>query len=247
MKKLQLSFMIVLILTAVGCGGTSKSIKAPSGMIKITKGSFRMGYDGTNARPNEKPVRSVEIKKDFYCDVNEVTNQQYLEFCTAAKATPPAYWEGKLTDGKLADDFKDLPVVEITYDEALAFAKYHKKRLPTEEEWEFAARGIKSLVFPWGNGWEKGRANTFEEGHKGPMKVGGYPNGKGPFGTMDQCGNVWEWTSTPAQPGSSNHFIKGGSYSARGEKQPRSSMRGQAAKGSGKDILGFRCVWDIPE
>lgn len=236
---------LLAALVAAGCGG-QKEFTIPEGMVHVKPGSFMMGYGGPEATPEEKPTRSVEIEKGFFIDKHEVTNGEYLLYCKGTKTSFPSHWEGKVKDGNLPDDFAKLPVVNVTFGEAEAYAKSKGKRLPTEQEWEFAARGPSSLVFPWGNEFQKGKANTFLEKHGAPVAVGSYPAGASPFGALDMAGNVWEWTSTPAQPGGSVHFIKGGSYAAL-EKKPRASLRGRADRGESKGNLGFRCVQELPE
>lgn len=232
----------LLGVAGMGCGG-EQIIEPPSGMVHVTKGSFRSGYQAPDATPAEKAnAQSVEVEA-FFIDINEVTNGDYLRFVKANKIAPPTHWKGKLKDGELPADMVNLPVVNVTYADAEGYAKFQDKRLPTEQEWEYAARGPKSLTFPWGPEWQDGAANIFDEGHGGPVPVGQYTAGKGPFGTLDQAGNVWEWTSTVV-PGTDKHYVKGGSFSAL-ETKPRPSVRGIAEKSERRPNLGFRCAKSI--
>jgi len=223
-----------------GCNGGGE-IKAPAGMVIVKAGSLRMGYDGPGTTPSEKEIRHVSVKT-FFIDKLEVTNADYLKFCVGTNASHPSHWKGKIKGNNLPAELANLPVVNVSYGEAAAYAKFAGKRLPTEEEWEYAARGPKSLVFPWGNGWEKGRVNTFEQGNSGPVAVGRYAQGVGPFGTLDQAGNVWEWTASVV-PGTTKHLIKGGSFAAL-EAKPRPSIRGKAEAKERRPNLGFRCAKD---
>lgn len=236
---------LALPMFLLACNGGGE-IKAPAGMVYAKPGKFNMGYDGEGATPAEKPIRSVSTfaEKGFFIDTYEVTNADFLAYCEGGTPVPSSIKKLLGPDGKLPEDKAKLPVVGVTYNEAEAYAKAQKKRLPTEEEWEYAARSAASMLFPWGPTFEKGKANTFEEGKGGPVPVGSYV--PGPFGAFDQAGNVWEWTSTPAQPGGSAKVIKGGSFAAL-EPQPRSSLRGTAEAGERRPNLGFRCAKDIPQ
>ncbi|MFC1705421.1 formylglycine-generating enzyme family protein [Planctomycetota bacterium] len=239
----------LLVLAIQGCG--AKEIIVPPGMVHVKHGSFTKGYEGKGALATEKPKQTILMEKGFFIDIYEVTNEQYFNFSTATgteKPTPfPAYWEKEklLQNGKLTDDARMLPVVNITHAEAQAYAEHHGKRLPTEHEWEYAARGEWSLLYPWGKDWQAGAANDFEAGENGPVRVGKYNEGKGPFGTYDQAGNVWEWTSSiPDEAKPTLHVIKGGSYHPRDPK-PRASLSYRKDAGARAKNLGFRCVKDM--
>lgn len=206
----------------------------------VEPGTFRMGYAGQGAKPDEKPVRDVEIKKGYFIDQYEVTNRQYAAFVRETKRPAPSHW----ADGQLPPGEEDLPVVNVTFEDAKAFAEHVGKRLPSAEEWEYAARGPSSKLYPWGQDWAPGKCNNFEEGKNGPVKVGEYKEGKSWCGTYDQAGNVWEWTKTPV-PGSPNDMIiKGGSFAPL-EDRPRASLTGRLGKGQAKPNVGFRCAKDI--
>ncbi len=208
-------------------------------MVWAEPGSFRMGYAGPGAKPDEKPVREQTFKKGFYIDRYEVTNKQYANFLKESKRPAPPHWEG----GKYPEGQDDFPVTNVTYEDAAAFCAHYGKRLPTAAEWEYAARGPGSKLYTWGNDWAPGKCNNFEAGKNGPVKVGEFKEGRSWSGTFDQCGNVWEWTSTPA-PGTPNlMLIKGGSYAPL-EDRPRASLTGRLARDQGKPNVGFRCAMD---
>lgn len=219
---------------AAGCSSTPKEIP---GMVFVEKGSFIMGYN--EGAPNERPAHQVTITRSFYIDRYEVTNQQYANFVKETGHKPPKHWK----DGKFPKGQEHFPVVNVSLEDARAYAAHYGKRIPTEAEWEYAARGPDSRVYPWGNAWRSNAANTFESGHNGPVKVGSYPLGRGPFGTYDQAGNVWEWTNTEYKPGSGLYVIKGGSFAPL-EDKPRASLRGYRPANATQDNLGFRCVKD---
>jgi formylglycine-generating enzyme required for sulfatase activity len=208
-------------------------------MVHVEPGKFKMGYSGPGAKPDEKPVREVEIRKGFYIDKYEVTNRQYAQFLKESHRPPPAAWKGDTYPA--GED--EYPVSGVTYEDAKAYCEKRGKRLPTAEEWEYAARGPESRLYPWGNTWESGKCNSFEAGKNGPVKVGEFQGGKSWCGTYDQAGNVWEWTSTPA-PGTSNvMIIRGGSFKPL-EDLPRGSLTGRLPRDQARDNVGFRCVKD---
>ena len=127
-----------------------------------------------------------------------MTNAEYAQFVRDTNHAPPEHWGSvKPPVGQ-----ESLPVSNISYDDAVAFAEWLSKRdnvtyrLPTEEEWEYAARGgDSSRVYPWGGAWEEGRANL---GTDALRAVGSFPQGGTPQGVEDMIGNVWEWTGSQA-------------------------------------------------
>ncbi|GIW72523.1 MAG: hypothetical protein KatS3mg102_2065 [Planctomycetota bacterium] len=224
--------LALLVGLATGCSSTPRIIP---GMVWVEPGTFTMGYD--EGAPNEKPARQVVVSRGYYIDIYEVTNQQYYNFCQQAKHPAPPHWK----DGKFPEGQELYPVVNVSLEDARAYARFYGKRLPTEIEWEYAARGPDGRLYPWGNTWDPEAAHTFESGKQGPVAVNTMPKGRGPFGTYHQAGNVWEWTETEAQPGL--FVIKGGSFAPL-EDRPRASLRGLAKATVKRDNLGFRCVKD---
>jgi len=173
-------------------------------MILIEGGSFTMGWNGGNEQRGEHTVTVAS----FYLDKYEVTNAEYAEFIKNTGRPAPSidpsvkesYWEPWNGVNPPAGRY-DWPVTNVSPKDAEAFAAWLSKRdgvtyrLPTEEEWEFAARnGSKDSMFPWGNSWERGRANI--NGKKSPVDVGSFPQGATQNGVQDMVGNVWEWTSS---------------------------------------------------
>ena len=173
-------------------------------MILIEGGSFTMGWNGGNEQRGEHTVTVAS----FYLDKYEVTNAEYAEFIKNTGRPAPSidpsvkesYWEPWNGMNPPAGRY-DWPVTNVSPKDAEAFAAWLSKRdgvtyrLPTEEEWEFAARnGSTDSMFPWGNSWERGRANI--NGKKSPVDVGSFPQGATQNGVQDMVGNVWEWTSS---------------------------------------------------
>ncbi len=183
MKKL---FLILLTIASINLFG---QIEPPANMVLITGGEFNMGKNSPG--PSDwQPEHKVTIA-GFYLDKNEVTNLQYLEFCKATNHAMPMFWGMK--EFHCGEDFPDYPVVGVSFFEAEQYAKWVKKRLPTEAEWEYAARGgLVDKNYPNGDQLDSTKAN-FGRKYKGSLKVGSLqPNN---FGIYDMAGNVWEWTS----------------------------------------------------
>ena len=184
---------------------TPVSIIAPDGkeMMLVPAGEFLMGTSDVqlelflsthpdwqrNWLSNEQPPHRVFLDA-FYMDKTEVTNAEYKRFVDATGHQPPAHW----VDGQIPAGQEDYPVVNVHKpDDAAAYAAWIGKRLPTEAEWEKAARGTDGRVYPWGNSWDPTRANVLGSGRDGPAPVGSYPAGASPYGVLDMAGNVWEW------------------------------------------------------
>ncbi|MBI3268655.1 MAG: SUMF1/EgtB/PvdO family nonheme iron enzyme [Planctomycetes bacterium] len=134
------------------------------------------------------------LVRAFYVDRKEVTNQQYKAFLDAnpAQAAPRGWGSNR----QFTRGTENFPVMGVNAEEAAAFARWAGKRLLTEEEWEFAARGTEARAFPWGNDFDRDKCNTLEAAKGGPLPAGSYPDVAGPFGLLDMAGNVAEWTSS---------------------------------------------------
>ncbi len=214
---------------ATGTTGTGKSPTAPPTtqfkpeLIEIPGGTFEMGRN--DGPPQERPAHRVTVPT-FYMDRTEVTNEQYEEFVRDMNYEAPSHW----LRGKPLALQEKWPVVNVSPRDAEAFAQWRSKRdgvayrLPTEEEWEYAARsGGEYKLYPWGDGWEDKNAVTKEAETK---PVGSSPDGANRWGVVDLIGNVWEWTSSKASlyPGNRAGQIseatkewvvaRGGSYSS---------------------------------
>jgi len=199
-------------------------------MVLIEGGTFTMGW---NQGKDQKGEHTVTVPS-FYLDKYEVTNAEYAEFVKAtgrkAPINPPtvkerSYWV-PWNGNNPPSGRERWPVVNVSPKDVEAFAAWLSKRdgvvyrLPTEEEWEFAARnGAKDSLFPWGNSWEEGRANINQETN--PVDVGSFPRGATQQGIQDMVGNVWEWTSSKShyynnrlvEPDHKNaRVVRGGSF-----------------------------------
>jgi formylglycine-generating enzyme required for sulfatase activity len=239
-----------------GAGGTGStrqrgdSPQAPPGMVYVPGGEFRMGNDEGGAY--EKPAHMVAVKS-FFIDQYEVTNEEYAKFVKATKREPPQTWQG----GTYGDGTARHPVTGVTWADADAYAIWADERLPTEEEWEFAARGgDKEFRYPWGNEWKDGLANA-NSPSGGLAEVGSY-KGASPFGVFDMVGNAWEWTASkltaykkgqplPDVPQGTLRVIRGGSYIEDKSEATTTYRRGYPVSGVSYVRTGFRCVKDVTD
>ncbi len=233
---------------------------APEGMVYVLGGALRIGRD-SGGEENESPAHVATVKP-FFIDLTEVTNEQYQKFIDATNYTAPPSWQGN----RFPAGAEKLPVTDVNWEDATAYAKWAGKRLPTEEEWEFSARGPEGRIYPWGEEWIEGSANlSMTEGEKKSIApVGQYQTGASPFGILDLSGNVWEWTSSDyaAYPGgkitspagfSNLKVIRGGSYESTPKYATATLRRGWPAtrKDWPRSIsvdysqTGFRCVQDV--
>ncbi len=172
-------------------------------LVLVPAGPFPMGVppgDRDGGR-DEYPRHEVTLDA-FYIDKFEVTNGRYLEFVRATAHRVPQHptkqnrnlWEGSLMPESIAD----RPVVNVDWYDAEAYCTWAGRRLPTEAEWEKAARGGDDRRFPWGNVEPTHKHLNFNQhwvGEKTLMPVGSYEAGKSPYGAYDMAGNVWEWVA----------------------------------------------------
>jgi formylglycine-generating enzyme required for sulfatase activity/serine/threonine protein kinase len=237
--------------------------KPPAGMVYVPGGAFDMGANPDQIKAivpqgmmmwfeDETPVHKVDVPP-FYMDKTEVTNAEYAKFVEATNHTPPrgAAWNGL----RVRPGFEDHPVTNVNYEDAEAYAKWAGKRLPTENEWEKAARGADDRLYPWGKEFDPKRCNVSASGGETTAPVGRYPDGATVFGCLDMTGNVWEWTSGPytAYPGNTTgkgfdpakRVCRGGSWK---EKEPSGVMATtRLAQTTDTRVaeIGFRCAKDV--
>lgn len=171
----------------------------PDGMALVINGVLQVGRD--DGKENEAPPHVVTLKA-FYIGKTEVTNEEYQAFVVQTGHAAPPSWNG----GTFPAGSEKLPVTDVSWEDANAFAKWAGKRLPTEEEWEYAARGSNpDNLYPWGAKWMDDAANVLKDGVglNQLSPVGQFAKGASPFGALDMIGNVWEWTSSDykAYPG----------------------------------------------
>ncbi|HEY5648348.1 MAG TPA: SUMF1/EgtB/PvdO family nonheme iron enzyme [Nitrospiria bacterium] len=220
----------------------------PEDMVLIPGGYFFLGSDqeGAEGDPQagiDEIPRHKTYTPSYYIDRYEVTEAQYLEFLQATGSKKyPGYWVEAGRADRYPEGYANHPVSDIDWFDARAYCKWAGKRLPTEREWEKAARGTDGRVWPWGNLYREGRANIAGvsaqwaspkgqevfpvQGWKAP--VGSHPEDRSPYGVYDMAGNVQEWTASfySSYPGNpvrkvekNDRFrvLRGGSYLAKAE------------------------------
>jgi formylglycine-generating enzyme required for sulfatase activity len=175
-------------------------------LVHIPAGEFLMGSNPARdkkARANEQPQHPVYLS-DFYINKHPITNSQYAAFVKATDYQAHEKWGDKglwfLSGVQFPWGDKHHPAIYVSWRDAVAFCQWlsqesgHNFRLPSEAEWEKAARGSEGLIYPWGNDWDYTRLNTLYNGPNHPTPVGQYsPQGDSPYGLTDMAGNVWEW------------------------------------------------------
>jgi eukaryotic-like serine/threonine-protein kinase len=213
-------------------------LNLPSGaMILIPAGEFLYGKD------NKKTTLPA-----FYIDEIEVTNFAYRQFCEATKhPTPPnPVWDNEYFQTK-----ERYPVVNVTFDDAVAYARWAGKRLPAELEWEKAARGADGRTWPWGNQFDTGKANLggATDGYTYTAPAGSFPGGASPYGVLDMAGNVWEWVADAygfRAPGPNDRAVKGGAFvAAVGPDSATTFFHGAMPRNEKPGSIGFRCAKDV--
>jgi serine/threonine-protein kinase len=225
----------------------------PEGMVFIPGGAFLMGRNGGDEY--ERPEHQVTVAP-FFLDKFEVTCEEYQKFVDETGHRPPPSW----TKGRFSEGEGRLPVTGVSWDDATAFALWAGKRLPTEEEWEFAARGTNGRLYPWGNQWIENTANVASAGYGKPVEVGSFAGSASPFGIHDMIGNVWEWTGSEihSYPGGKIQedglsaadrarlkVIRGGCFLSGPSEASTTYRMGYAARGRDYSQTGFRCAKDV--
>ena len=265
---------LIVIVGLVGCEKDSAPELSLENMIKIPAGPYLMGSSdeeitkvvrdlgGGELGPGvqwfaaERPQQEVSVD-EFYIDKYEVTNAQYKKFVEATGHSLPRHWEG----GTYPEGKADHPVSYVSWEDASAYCKWVGKRLPTEFEWEKAARGTDARVWPWGDTFDITKCNVESWEGSGSRPVGSYPDGVSPYGVHDMAGNVWEWTDSwyDAYPGSDYtttefgkklRVLRGGSwyhYNSLGPIGARCASRDRAVPLAVSHVVGFRCAASVPK
>jgi iron(II)-dependent oxidoreductase len=212
-------------------------------MQLVPPGCFMMG--SSDADPNELPISEVCFDAAFWIDQTEVTQGDF-ERLGGIKANANGFPAPR------------RPVERVTWIEARDFCAGRGGRLPTEAEWEYAARGPDSLSYPWGNAWDDGAVVWNRTPEQGTASVGRYPSGASWVGALDLSGNVWEWTASRYAPypydaddgrnldgqDAESLVIRGGHWDYAVTGFLRAAHRSDAAPATYGNWLGFRCVRD---
>ena len=259
----------VIIALAAPC---AEANQVAMELTAIPGGSFMMGDD--QGDPNETPKPATVGA--FLLMRLEVTNRQFTAFVAATgyrtdaeksdggfvwdqnwRQTPGAQWRHPNGFASSINGKEDHPVVQVSAQDAAAYCAWQGLRLPSETEWEFAARGVDGRRYPWGmdrpGARGKRRANfgtvtccapDSSDGYERTAPVGKFPNGASPFGLLDMAGNAWEWTSSrfPGRP--KMVVLRGGGW-GNNPYCLRTAYRHGNAPDIGLDMVGFRCAGNI--
>lgn len=236
-------------------------------LCPVPAGVFTMGSDKSRdpaSGDDETPQYPVEVEA-FAIAQYPVT---VAEFACAIRAKavrePPTYEViGYMTDWVDQQTYPDHPVVCVSWDDTLAYASWLAKltgqpwRLPTEAEWEKAARGTDGRIYPWGDSFESTRCNSRERGIGTITAVGSYPNGASPYHVHDMAGNIWEWTSSLYMPypyrkndgrenrhSAGNRVLRGGSWFSYA-RYTRAAHRYSILPVFSNFFDGFRLAWGV--
>jgi len=249
--KIAIAGVAVLLIVAAGLvfymrpKALAPVLNDPHGsMVLVPSGSFVFGE---NASDSPHPRQSVELPA-FYIDRTEVSNAEYLKFVEASHRN--------FASATYAAEHRDEPVTNISAADAAAFAAWAGKRLPTEQEWEKAARGTDGRPFPWGSdAWTQGVPQQMQP-------VDSLPERKSPYGALNMAGNAWEWTGTKYVPEEREladmrgvlksdafsrtwYSLKGGSFSPSGTFFVRAYMVRGFPEDQLSKLVGFRCAKDV--
>jgi formylglycine-generating enzyme required for sulfatase activity len=227
-------------------------VKDGSMLVRVPAGEFLMGSPEATGQPDERPRRSVSVSS-FLIDKTEVTWRQFRRFAEATGAELPRT--------PVFGDPDGYPVSFVLWDEARAYCEWAGGRLPTEAEWEKAARGTDGRTYPWGDGWDPRRCNLISGGLHQPEDVGSHPECVSPYGVLDQSGSMWEWcadwyaedayaegrSDDPRGPDSGRLRVKRGGAWMSQPNWVRTAYRGKGSPTSRNADHGFRCAHDIED
>lgn len=230
-------------------------------LVYVPEGNFIMGTD--NGDLDEKPAHTVYLDA-FWIDQTEVTNKMYAKCVDAGTCAEPTFASSNTHSSYYGNTaFDEFPVIHVNWEMAKTYCEWAGRRLPTEAEWEKAARGTDQRMYPWGN--EKPDSSLLNYSNLvGDMTmVKSYPNGVSPYGAYDMAGNVWEWVSSLYQPypysaahgredvnNSGSRVLRGGSWydydSNVRSVYRRRSVPSDKPMGVNYGDIGFRCVLSFP-
>lgn len=256
--------LFLFFLQGVGLVRSAELISGAT--VRIPAGPFLMG--SSSGPEDERPQHRVQIG-EFSIDRTKVTNTQFAEFLNSAGLQGPRgekYFDSDDNDARihrrnerwLADaGYENRPVIEVSWLGAIAYCAAIKKRLPTEAEWEKAARGIDGRKYPWGNEAPDTSRAHFNAGWNDFRDVGSFPQGQSPYGLFDMAGNGWEWLSSAYLPypysaadGREDltreqvRGTRGGGQDSRAEDLTTSHRGRHVSRNfrSGHHNIGFRCA-----
>ncbi|MHC1783623.1 MAG: formylglycine-generating enzyme family protein [Anaerolineaceae bacterium] len=222
-------------------------------MVFVSAGDFLMGSQEGVGNADEHPQHTVYLDA-FWIDKTEVTNNMY-EKCVAAGACSEPKDKSSNTRNPYYGNpvYADFPVIYVDWNQAQAYCAWTGRTLPSEAQWEKAARGTDGRSYPWGNQEPDSNLANYNDNIGDPTEAGSYPAGASPYGALDMAGNVWEWTANwlDVYPGgdlqASEYFgtiyrtLRGAAWYLNADEIRSAFRAGFYQSGLSKD-LGFRCV-----
>jgi eukaryotic-like serine/threonine-protein kinase len=224
-------------------------------LVFVQQGEFNMG--NSDGEGDEQPVRTVFLNS-YWIDKTEVTNIMYKQCVSAGACVPPTNFSSSTRSSYYNDPaFNEYPVIYVTWDMANSYCIWVERKLPTEAEWEKAARGTDERQYPWGD--IEPNSNLMNLYIGDTTTVGSYPEGQSPHGALDMAGNVWEWVndwydasyygSSPTDnpkgpPSGTSKVLRGGSW-YYGQSNVRTTFRNSLDPSYSSFYYGFRCAKSI--
>lgn len=261
----KLAPLLAALSLAAGCVGAEQKgalLAQPAGVVRdespmslVPAGTFRRGREAPvplprgEEPPDSSPGRTLYLDA-FYIDRFEVSNDAYARFVAETGHPFPRLrgsgprWGGNWSrfswkEGRPPPGAGDLPVTLVSWFDAEAYCAWVGKRLPTEAEWEKAARGMDARYFPWGSRFDPARLNHAYV-HEGTTPAGAFPSGASPYGALDMAGNVFEWTASAFGPGRA--VMKGGGSWDDAPGITRAAARHGRDPKARHLLFGFRCA-----
>ncbi len=235
-------------------GSTRISEKDGMVMVYVPAGAFQMGSEDGNS--DEKPVHTVTLDA-FWIDRTEVTNAQYKRCVDAGGCMPPSSFKSYTRESYYGNpEFDNYPMINVSWTQANTYCAWTGRRLPSEAEWEKAARGTDGRTYPWGNTFDGSKLNfcdvnchatdrdsNSDDGYADTAPVGSYPAGASPYGTLDMAGNVWEWVADwyDGPLNGQARVLRGGAWWVH-PKDVRTAGRYFSGPYYSDNGIGFRCV-----
>jgi formylglycine-generating enzyme required for sulfatase activity len=232
---------------AAGCSPVVRTEPLPIvDMVEVPAGSFLMGSD--DGPPSSRPARLIFLDA-FAIERTEVTTAAFLDYLAAS---------GQSSDTVSTE--AGMPAAGVVWRKADGYCRWAGRRLPTEAEWEKAARGTDARRYPWGMDWDPDLTNTAETGSGGTMPPGSFPEGASPYGLLDMSGNVAEWVADTFDPAYYlvapranplgpvevlDHSLRGGSWDSPAE-QATTFFRDSSHSVTPNNRVGFRCAGPAP-
>lgn len=274
---MKLQYILILLVLLAACGAQAETRTNPADdktLVRVPAGEFTMGVTAEQEQKLvqengsaaglfdfEKPSHTVNVG-DFWINRDLVTNMQYKKFLDANPHYPIPEtdieqlmaWSWDADTRSFPQDRDTYPVVLVSWNDANAYCQWAGMRLPTEAEWEKAARGTDGRLYPWGNTWDDSKSASGRRGATEASPVGRFPSGASPYTVNDMVGNVWQWTSSAFEPypydatdgredpsQNAERVIRGSMF-AFGSAITRTNVRNHLESDDKATTVGFRCA-----